>query len=276
MTKKQEIEMIIIGEKINGTIPAVKEAIEKRDAVFIANRAVKQTEAGADFIDVCASTAPEYEIETLKWLIEVVQDVTDTPLCIDSPNPRVIEAVLKYANKPGMLNSISEEGDKCGVLLPLMEGNSWEVVGLTCDNNGIPNDVETKVAITRTMVEKAAHYGITPDRIHIDPCVMALSTANNSLLNFVAEIKAIKELYPNIHVTGAISNISFGLPVRGLLNKTSIAFAIQAGMDSVVMDPLNRDIMGTIFATYALLGQDKHCRKYSKAYRAGQIGQVSK
>jgi len=268
--------MIIIGEKINGTIPAVKEAIEKRDAGFIADRAVKQTEAGADFIDVCASTAPEYEIETLKWLIEVVQDATDTPLCIDSPNPRVIEAVFKYANKAGMLNSISEEGDKCEVLLPLMANNNWEVVGLTCDNNGIPTDLQTKLDITKTMVEKAAKYDIAPERIHIDPCVMALSTDNQSLLNFVEEIKAIKALYPTIHVTGAISNISFGLPIRSLINKNALAYAIQAGMDSAVMDPNNRDMMGTIFATEALLGRDKHCRKYSKAYRAGKIGPLTK
>jgi 5-methyltetrahydrofolate--homocysteine methyltransferase len=157
-----------------------------------------------------------------------------------------------------------------------MEGNSWEVVGLTCDNNGIPCDVQTKVDITKIMVEKAAKYGVTPDRIHIDPCVMALSTENNSLLNFAQEIREIKELYPTIHVTGAISNISFGLPVRSLLNKTCMAFAIQAGVDSAVMDPLNRDMMGTIYATYALLGQDKHCRKYSKAFRAGQIGTLTK
>ncbi|OXS25837.1 MAG: methyltetrahydrofolate--corrinoid methyltransferase [Acetobacterium sp. MES1] len=266
--------MIIIGEKINGTIPSVKAAIERKDADYIAALAVKQTEAGATYIDVCASTAPEFEIETLKWLMDIVQNATDTPLCLDSPNPRVIEAVFKYANKPGLINSISEEGDKCEVLLPLLEGNSWQVVGLTCDNKGIPSDVETKVAITKIMVEKAAKYGITPDRIYIDPCVMALSTENNSMLNFAEEIRQIKALYPTIHVTGAISNMSFGLPVRSLLNKTCMAFAMEAGMDSAVIDPLNRDMMGTIFATYALLGQDKHCRKYSKAYRQGQIGPV--
>ncbi|WP_414733146.1 methyltetrahydrofolate cobalamin methyltransferase [Acetobacterium carbinolicum] len=266
--------MIIIGEKINGTIPSVKAAIEQKDADYIASMAVKQTEAGATYIDVCASTAPEFEIETLKWLMDIVQNATDTPLCIDSPNPRVIEAVFKYVNKPGLINSISEEGDKCEVLLPLLEGNSWQVVGLTCDNKGIPNDVKTKVAITKIMVEKAAKYGITPDRIHIDPCVMALSTENNSMLNFAEEIRQIKALYPTIHVTGAVSNMSFGLPVRSLLNRTCMAFAMEAGMDSAVIDPLNRDMMGTIFATYALLGQDKHCRKYSKAYRQGQIGPV--
>lgn len=266
--------MIIIGEKINGTIPSVKAAIERKDADYIAALAVKQTEAGATYIDVCASTAPEFEIETLKWLMDIVQNATDTPLCIDSPNPRVIESVFEYANKPGLINSISEEGDKCEVLLPLLEGNSWQVVGLTCDNKGIPNDVKTKVAITKIMVEKAAKYGITPDRIHIDPCVMALSTENNSMLNFAEEIRQIKALYPTIHVTGAISNMSFGLPVRSLLNRTCMAFAMEAGMDSAVIDPLNRDMMSTIFATYALLGQDKHCRKYSKAYRQGQIGPV--
>jgi 5-methyltetrahydrofolate--homocysteine methyltransferase len=268
--------MIIIGEKINGSIPVVREAIEKRDAAFIADRAVKQAAAGAHFIDVCASTAPEEEVTTLKWLMAVVQDAVETPLCIDSPNPRVIEAVFKYANKPGLLNSISEEGDKCEVLLPLLTGNTWEVVGLTCDNQGIPCDLETKIKITRSMVEKAKKYGVTPERIHIDPCVMALSTENNSLLNLQAEIRAIKELYPAIHVTGAISNISFGLPVRPLLNKTAMAFAIEAGMDSAVLDPLNRDMMSTIFATYALMGQDRHCRKYSKAYRAGLIGPAGK
>jgi len=268
--------VIIIGEKINGTIPLVKEAIERRDVGFIADRAVKQAEAGADFIDICAGTAPDLEIEVLKWLMNVVQDATETPISIDSPNPHVIEAVFKYANKPGLLNSISEEGDKCEVLLPLLEGNSWEVVGLTCNNNGIPCDLQTKVDITNIMVEKAAKYGVTPDRMHIDPCVMALSTQNNAYLNFIEEIKEIRALYPTIHITSGLSNISFGLPARALMNKTFMTLAIQAGMDSAVMDPLNRELVGTIFSTYALLGKDKYCRKYSKAFRQGKIGPVSK
>lgn len=263
--------MIIIGEKINGTIPVVKEAIEKRDAAFIVERALRQAEAGADFIDVCASTAPELEIEALKWLMEVVQDATDTPLCIDSPNPRVIEAVFKYAKQPGLLNSISGEADKCEVLLPLLAGNTWEIVALTCDDQGIPKDVETKVKITEIMVEKAEKYGITTDRIHLDPCLLALATANESFLNFSAEISAIRKRYPDIHITSGLSNISFGLPGRAQVNRTFMALAIQAGMDSAVMDPTNTEMMGTIFATYALLGQDRNCRSYSKAFRAGII-----
>jgi len=268
--------MIIIGEKINGATPAVRAAIEKRDAKFIAEQAIKQEHAGADFIDVCAGTTPELETEALKWLMAVVQDATETQLCIDSHNPRVVEAVFKYAHKPGLINSISGEGDKCEVLLPLMEGNSWEVIGLTCDNKGIPGDVQTKVDIAKIMVDKAAKFGITTERIHIDPCVLALSTDNDSLLNFINEIEQIRALYPTIHITSGSSNISFGLPARSLMNQTFMALAIQAGMDSAVMDPTNRDMMGTIFATYALLGKDKYCRAYSKAYRQGKIGIAEK
>lgn len=133
-----------------------------------------------------------------------------------------------------------------------------------------------KVDIAKIIVDKAAKFGITPDRIHIDPCVMALSTDNDSLLNFTREIQAIRALFPTIHITSGLSNISFGLPARSLMNKTFMALAIQAGMDSAVMDPTNHDMMGTIFAAYALLGKDKYCRAYSKAFRQGRIGKVDK
>lgn len=264
--------MIIIGEKINGTIPPVKKAIQEKDEEFIRNRAIKQAEAGAHFIDVCASTAPEIEVETLKWLMDIVQDAVDTPLCIDSPNPKAIEAVFKYAKKPGLINSVSEEGDKCEVIYPLIQGTEWEVVALTCDKNGIPSDVQTRIDITKIIVEKASKYDITPDRIHIDPLVMALATENESLLKFIDSIKEIKKIYPTIKITSGLSNISFGMPARGIVNKYFMSLSILAGMDSAIMDPLNRELMGAIFATEALIGKDRHCRKYSKAYRQGRIG----
>ena len=268
--------MIIIGEKINGTIPPVKKAIEERDEEFIRDRAVKQAEAGADFIDVCASTAPEHEVETLIWLMNIVQDATDVPLCIDSPNPKAIEAVFKYAKKPGLINSVSEEGGKCEIIYPMIKGTDWEVVGLTCDQNGIPCDVQTRVDITKILVEKADKFGITPDRIHIDPLVMALATDNESLLKFVDSITEIKKVYPTIKITSGLSNISFGMPERGIVNKYFMCLAINAGMDSAIMDPLNKEIMGAIFATEALLGRDRHCRNYSKAFRKGRIGNSKK
>ena len=266
--------MIIIGEKINGTIPSVKKAIENKDEDFIRNLAIKQMNAGADYIDVCASTAPEIEADTLKWLMDIIQDAVDKPLCIDSPNPRTIEAVFKYAKNPGIINSVSEEGEKCEVIYPLIQGTQWQVIGLTCDNKGIPTDVETRVNITRTLVEKADKYGITPDRIHIDPLVIALSTSNTSMLNFVETMKIIKEMYPTIKVTSGLSNISFGMPLRKIVNQSFLTIAAYTGMDSAIMDPCNRDMLATLLATEALLSKDKHCRKYSTAYRKNKIGPI--
>lgn len=264
--------MIVIGEKINGTIPSVKKAIEEKNEQFIYNLAVKQAEAGANYIDVCASTAPEFEAETLKWLMDIVQDAVDKPLCIDSPNARTIEAVFQYAKKPGIINSVSEEGEKCEVIYPMIQGTTWQVIGLTCDNHGIPCDVQTRVDITKVLVEKAARYGITPDRIHIDPLVMALSTDNTSLMNFVETTRTIKEMYPTIKVTSGLSNISFSMPLRKVVNQGFLTIAAFIGMDSAIMDPCNRDMLATLLATEALLGRDRYCRSYSTAYRKNKIG----
>jgi len=264
--------MIIIGEKINGTIPIVKKAIEERDAEFIRTRAIEQAEAGAHYLDVCASTAPDIEVETLLWLMEIVQKAVDVPLCIDSPNPRTIEAVLPYAQKPGIINSVSEEGEKCEVIYPLIQGTDWQVIALTCDNDGIPRTVEKRIEIAKSLVEKAAAYDIAPERIHLDPLVIALATDNRSLLNFVETMKQIKDLYPTINITSGLSNISFGMPLRKVINQYFLSIAMFSGMNSAILDPCNRDIATALLATQALMGQDRHCRKYNEAYRKGKIG----
>ncbi len=264
--------MIIIGEKINGTIPSVKKAIEEKNENFIRDLALRQSEAGADYIDVCASTSPELEVETLQWLMDIVQEATDTPLCIDSPNPRAIQQVLPDAKRPGLINSVSLEGDKCEVIFPLIQGTLWQVIALTCDNSGIPKDVQSRVDIAQTLVEKAQSYGITQERIHIDPLVIALSADNEALLKFAEATQQIKANYPMIHVTSGLSNISFGMPLRKVVNQNFLTLAMFAGMDSAILDPLNRDLLATLLATEALLGRDKHCRNFANAYRKNKIG----
>ncbi len=264
--------MIIIGEKINGTIPGVKKAIQDKDEEFIRNLAINQVEAGADYIDICASTAPEIEAETLKWLMDIVQSAVDKPLCIDSPNPKIIEQVFKYAKHPGIINSVSEEGEKCEVIYPMIQGTEWQVIALTCDKKGIPSDVQTRVDITKILVEKAQKYDIAPDRIHIDPLVMALSADNQSLLNFIETLTVVKKIYPTIKVTSGLSNISFGMPLRKIVNQHFLTIAVYAGMDSAILDPCNRDILTTLLTTEALLGRDRYCRNFANAYRKNKIG----
>ena len=264
--------MIIIGEKINGAIPSVGEAIKKRDRAFIANLVKLQVEAGVDYLDVCAGTSPEEELDALTWLINIVQEETDCPLCVDSPDPCILKAVLPLCKKPGIINSVSGEGDKCDVIFPVMRGNEWSVIALTCDNDGIPMETDKKVQIAVSIVEKAAAYNISPDRIYIDPLVMSLATVNDSMLRFMEAVRRIKQLYPTIKTTSGLSNISFGMPYRKVINQNFLTLALSVGMDSAIVDPTNRDLVATIYAAEALLGRDPHCRRYNKAYRAGKIG----
>ncbi len=264
--------MIIIGEKINGTIPSVKKAITEKDEEFIRSLAVRQAEAGADYIDVCAGTLPEVEAETLIWLIDIVQGAVEIPLSIDSPNPRTIEQVFPRVKKPGIINSVSAEGDKCEVIFPLIKDTDWQVIALTCDNEGIPSDVDKRVEITKNIVDQAGGHNIKPERIHLDPLVIALSTDNQSLLKFIGTLEQTKKLYPDLKVTSGLSNISFGMPLRKAVNQNFLAIALYAGMDSAIMDPLDREMMTTLLAVEALLGRDRHCRNFSNAYRKNKIG----
>lgn len=264
--------MIIIGEKINGSIPSVAKAIAERDADWIRNLAKIQAEAGADFIDVCASVK-DGEVEILHWLIDLVQEVTDTPICIDSPNPASCVAAMEFCKKPGMINSVSMEGDKCDIIFPAIAGTPWQVVALLC-GKGIPKSAQDRLTVFDQLMVKAKEYNIAPTRIHIDPLVEMLCTSEDGISMVVEVITAVKKKQPSIHVTGAVSNISFNLPVRKLLNQAFLVLAMNAGMDSGVMDPTNRDMMGMVYATEAMLGLDEYCLEYISAYREGKFGPV--
>ena len=266
--------MIIIGEKINGSIPAVAEAIAKRDAEFIKQRAIAQDKAGATFIDCCASVQ-EGEVETLHWMIDCIQSVTDLPISVDSPSADVIAEAYKFCNKPGLFNSVSGEGSKIDVLFPIMAANpGWECVALLSDDTGIPKTAGDRLKVFDKIMAKAKEYGIKPSRLHIDPLVEMLCTSENGIETNTEVISAVREAYPTIHITAAVSNISFNLPVRKMLNLGFTVLAMNAGLDSAILDPTNRDMMGLIYATEALLGQDDYCMEYISAYREGKFGPV--
>ncbi len=267
--------MIIIGEKINGAIPSVKQAIAGKNEALIAERALAQAKMGADFLDCAPSTATELEYDAMCWLIDVMQGVTDVPLCIDSPDAALLARILEEGRvkKPGMVNSVNEEGTKCETIFPLIAGTPWEVVGLTCDRGGIPADPKKKVDIAKGIIDKAAKFGVALNQLHIDPCVMALATMPTAMKDFVYCIEAIHAYAPQVKVTGAISNISFGMPARKFVNQNCLAYAIAAGLDSAILDPCSQDMLGTIFACEALKGRDKGGRKYNRAYRQGKFGQ---
>lgn len=266
--------MIIIGEKINGAIPSVAAAIDKKDADFIRNLAKMQAEAGADYIDVCASTDVEVELETMKWLIELVQEVTDTPIAVDSPNIEICAAAIKFCDKPGLVNSVSMEGDKIDVIFPLIADTGWHCAALLCDDTGIPKSEEKRMEVFGAIIEKAEEYNIDPSRLHIDPLVEMLCTSDDGINVVLKVIRKIKELYPTIHVTGGASNISYNLPARKFVNQAFIVLAMGAGMDSAIINPLHKHMMGLIYATEAMKGMDEFCIEYINGYRDGLFGSL--
>lgn len=266
--------MIIIGEKINGAIPSIKQAIADHNEELIVQRVKAQADAGADYIDCAPSTATEIEYETMVWLIGLIQQTTDVPVCIDSPNAELLARILRegHVHKPGMVNSVNEEGTKCETIFPIIAGTDWNVVGLTCDQDGIPADPVKKVEIAKRIIDKAVKYGVALKNLHIDPCVMALATMPSAMEDFVYCIENIHAYAPEVKVTGAISNISFNMPARKYVNMGCIIMALEAGLDSAIMDPTSRDMMGALHAAAALARQDKGGRKYNRAYRKGLFG----
>jgi 5-methyltetrahydrofolate--homocysteine methyltransferase len=264
--------MIIIGEKINGSIPSMAKAIAEKNEDHIRSLAEKQAAAGAAFIDVCASVDPVRELETLQWLIDLVQGVTDTPIAIDSPNAKTCADAIKFCKKPGLINSVSMEGNKIEQVFPLIADTKWECVALLCDDTEISKTIEKRLQVFERIMAKAKEYKIDPKRLHIDPLVQMLCTSEDGIASITGAMRTIKEQYPTIHITGGASNISFNLPARKYINQGFIILSMAAGMDSAIIDPLNKDMMGLIYAAEALLGQDDFCMEYIGAFRAGIFG----
>lgn len=261
--------MIIIGEKINGAIPSIKQAIMDRNEQLICERVAAQATAGADYIDCAPSTSTDAEYDAMIWLIDLIQRTTELPICIDSPNPLLLRRIIKEGRikRPGMVNSVNEEGTKCETLFPVIADTDWNVIGLTCDQDGIPSEPVKKVDIAKRIIDKAERFGVNLRHLHIDPCVMSLATVPSALEDFVYCIDEIHKYAPEVKVTGALSNISFDMPARKYVNAGCMTMAVKAGLDSAIMDPCSNYMMGTLYAAEALCGIDKSGRKYNRAYR---------
>jgi len=267
--------MILIAEKLNGSIPSCAAAIAARDDSYIKDLAKRQADAGADFIDCCASVI-ENEFETINWMIETIQSVTDCPISVDSPDVDVILKAMALCKKPGMFNSVSGEGNKIDTAFPVLakpENNKWQIMALLCDDTGIPKTAEKRIEVFEMIMSKAEEHGIDQRRIYIDPLVEMLCTTDDGEgAHLVLDvIRYIKKARPDVHISGAISNISFNLPVRRLVNQAFAVLAVNAGMDSAVLDPLSGDLRGVILAAEAMLGEDDYCAEYVSAYREGIV-----
>lgn len=265
--------MLVVGEKINTSRKAVKEAVKNRDAAFIRELARQQAEGGANYIDINCGTFIDNEPELITWMVEEVQDELSLPLCIDSPNPLAIAAGLKaHRNGQAMVNSISGEKERYEAILPLVKEYGCKIVVLCMDDeSGIPNDAKTRFTIASKIIEGLKGVGTKEDDIYVDPLIQPISTATVNALSALDTITMLKEAYPGTHSICGLSNISFGLPERKILNQTFMMLCMAAGLDGVILDPKDKRMMAFITAAEALLDKDPYCGRYIKAYRQGLL-----
>jgi 5-methyltetrahydrofolate--homocysteine methyltransferase len=269
--------MIVIGEKINGTRKSIAGAIDNRDREFIVSVVRSQDLSGADVIDVNAATGKSdtaQEIADMDWLAALVQENTAKPLAIDSDNPEVLAAGLKRADRAvPWINAISADPDRIGAVLPLAKQYGSPLIALCMDEKGIPEDREGRIQAAGVIFRAVTEAGIPPERIYFDPLVKPVCTDINAGNMVLGLIRELKETFAGTKTALGLSNISFGLPLRGLVNNSFMTLCIGAGLDAAIIDPANPSTMMAFRAADALLGNDRFCKSYIREFRKGQTAQ---
>ncbi len=264
--------MLIIGEKINGSRKQVNRALLERDAEFIQTLARNQADAGAEVLDVNAGTTPDCEAEDLVWLVQTVQAVVDKQLCLDSPNPEALAAALVACKQTPFINSISGESSRLRRVLPLAAEHGCPVLALALDETGIAKSCEGRMAVVRRLFEATRALNLPDDHMYVDALVTSVATDTAGCLITLQTMRAVLAEFPRAHLTAGLSNVSFGMPARTLINRAFLTLALEAGLDSAIADPMDRGLMETLFATDAVLGRDRHCARYNRAFRSCKIG----
>ncbi|MDQ7095303.1 methyltetrahydrofolate cobalamin methyltransferase [Desulfosporosinus sp. PR] len=262
--------MLIVGELINTSRKAINDSVDAGDAQYIKKIAIEQVEAGADYLDVNCGTKVFQEKETMEWLINTIQGAVQAPLCIDSPNPEVLEAGLalcKYGQP--MINSITDEKERFQKISPLLSKYKAKIVALCMDDAGVPETADDRLRVLKSLYANLRAIGVPDHDMYFDPLVKPVSSIETAGIEVLDTIKAIKEEYPDVHFMCGLSNVSYGLPNRKILNRIFMTQTMTLGMDGYILNPTDRGMMGTIFATQALMGQDSYCMNYLTAHRTG-------
>jgi 5-methyltetrahydrofolate corrinoid/iron sulfur protein methyltransferase len=263
--------MLIIGERINTSRKSIALAVSSKDAAFLQAEARAQAAAGADYIDVNAGTFVDDEAERLIWLVELVQEAVDLPLCIDSPDPAVIKSVLPALRRRPMINSITLEPSRLGGILPLVIEYKAKVIALCQSEEMVADTVELKVRMAGELVAKVTDAGVPLEDLYIDSLVYPLATNFQSALASLGAIEQIMKGFPGVHTTCGLTNVSYGLPARKLVNSTFLVAAIVRGLDSAILDPVDKRLYSTLRAALLIAGKDPNSVGYIRAFREQRI-----
>jgi 5-methyltetrahydrofolate--homocysteine methyltransferase len=257
---------VIIGEKINPTgRKKMAAALQEGDFDYIRELAIQQVAAGADVLDVNVGVPGMDDVTLMTQVVRFVADCVDVPLCLDSPNPKALEAGLAAAPGKPLVNSVSGEEERLKAVLPMVKERGAAVIGLTMDDSGIPTGIEDRIAIAEKILERAVKAGIPPEDVIIDPLVMTVGTDSQAGVITLRTIELLRKgLGVNINL-GA-SNISFGLPDRTTINQSFLVLAMGAGANCLITDPSK--MTGFIRSADLLLGRDDYAARYIRYYRS--------
>lgn len=256
---------VMIGERINPTGRKIFSAeLQAGDLSRIPRDAVAQLEAGAAVLDVNVGAAGVDEVALLPRAVQLVQETVDAPICIDSADPAAIRAALKVVKGRALVNSVNGEEERLAEILPIVAEHGAAVIGLCMDDNGIPTDPETRVAIAEKILERARQAGINPQDVIIDPLVLTIGADHTAMHTTLTAARLIRQ-HLGCNMTAGASNASHGMPDRELLNTVFLTGFIQAGVNVPICNPLKNAL--AIRAVDLMLGRDIMGMNYITAYR---------
>lgn len=261
--------MILIGEKLNSSIPRAQQAFEARDAQTVTELIRTQAAAGASFLDVNTAVCAAGEQAAMLWTIGLIRENCDCGIMIDTADPKVMAAAVQAAGDcPLILNSATIT-DRFEAVTSLAKESGAAVVGLPIDDD-MPHSLEEKCQKLDFLIEKLRAAGIQDDRIYADVLVETLATDGGSAKSALGAIAYMAENYPDVKTTCGLSNVSFGLPRRALINTAFVSAAMAAGLSSAIIDPVSPAMRDAIAAARVVAGLDDYCMDYITYIRGNE------
>ncbi|MCX6652106.1 MAG: dihydropteroate synthase [Methanomassiliicoccales archaeon] len=258
--------MYVISERINGLFSSVSKAIDQRDAKWIQEHALNQIAKGAQALDINTGPGREDGPAVMEWLVRTVQEVTDVPLSIDTPGIKTMTAGLKACRNRAIMNSTTAEKAKMEKLFPLAREHNADIICLTMDERGVPNDAASRAEMAMLMITTAMEHEIMPDRLYLDPLVLPTKAAQDQGLKVIEALRMFQSLNePAPRTVVGLSNVSNGTKDRPLVNRTYLAMLMGAGLSAVICDPEDQELMSTIKAGQVLLNQKLYCDDFLRA-----------
>lgn len=257
--------MLVISERLNGQFKAVGKALDEKDKKTLQDLVLEQVKLGANMLDVNTGPGRDDPAGDITWMVETIQEVSDTPICIDTPDPNAMEAGLKAVKGKVMINSTTAEAFKMEKLFPLAAQYNADIIALTLDEKGIPNDAPSRGEMALIMITKAMESGISTENIYLDPLILPIGAAQDQGKKVLESLDMFKTLCdPAPKTVVGLSNISNNTKQRPLINRTYLVMLMAHGLDAAIMDPGDTELMDAVKAAEILLNKKLYADDFLK------------